>query len=195
MRIRLLAAAAAILAASSAQAASFSFDTVLEGTGTIAGDSGTGTITAAWTATKFTAAIDFIVSNSFDFSFLSYSGSGSDQSGFTLDLLDGFGDAVTRYTTSSTACASSAAPVAGSCQLIGSTATSGRIAPDAGASLFGELAAGVYRLGFYESATPATGYASFGISEIESASQVPLPAAAPLLVAALAGLGFMRRRA
>lgn len=202
MRIRVLtAAAAAMLAAASAQAASFGSADVLEGTGNIVGDAGAGTLTTTWSSTKFTATIDFTVESSFDFFFLSYSGTGADQSGYTLDLLDEFGDAVVRYTTTSTACNSAASPVsdavggasAGACQLIGSTTSATRIEPDAGTSLFGELAAGDYRFGFYESAQPTSGSVVFGITE--NVSEVPLPAAGSLLVAALAGLGFLRRRA
>ncbi|QIE57887.1 VPLPA-CTERM sorting domain-containing protein [Pikeienuella piscinae] len=53
------------------------------------------------------------------------------------------------------------------------------------------FAAGSYRHGFYDSETPVSGQAFFRVAD---AAVVPLPAALPLLLTGLAGLGFVSRR-
>jgi hypothetical protein len=120
----------------------------------------------------------FPLSFNYDLSFVSYTGAGSDQSGYYFDV-DG-----ARLTTSNT---SACAVAFGDCDLINTSTAPG--------VLFSNLAAGTtFELGVYDSATPTFGKVTFNISKAADVAPVPLPAAGLLLLGALGGIAGMRKR-
>lgn len=152
--------------------------------------------TFAWSDTPVSGYIQFTTTQAFDFYLTSYlPESGSTVSGYVLKEVGG-----TNYTTQTTFCDRSVVldAIEGSCNLAnGAYATddySGyeTTQPDSYAAL-GRYAAGTYYLGFYESGDPVSGSIGFRTSEV-SASEVPVPAAGGLLLAALGGTAALRRR-
>ncbi len=131
-------------------------------------------LTFSWNGTPASAETTFIVNTAFDFSLTSYSGTGSEQTGYYLDGPLG------RLTTSTTACDSAVWGSPGNCDLITASTSSG--------VLFSDLQAGTYGIGFFDSASPVSGSLAFNVAA------VPLPAGAALLLTALGGLGLARRR-
>lgn len=188
---KMAAAAALFCAASTANAATVTDSNINSGTGSVA-DSGDLSVTFSWTSTPFSAHADFASTSGFDLTLGSFASNGgnSDVTGVILDLLDSLGDVVQRFTNDTGFCAAAAGPVAGNCNLFAKTGATGGNADgalNAGDSL-GLFDAGTYRLGVFDSATPDVATAIFDISA------VPVPAALPLFLSALVGLGYMARR-
>tara|TARA_R110002110_G_scaffold415748_1_gene654837 strand:+ start:74036 stop:74584 length:549 start_codon:yes stop_codon:yes gene_type:complete len=163
-----------------------------------ASGSGTDSLTwsASWQAAPFGAYMNFTSTDAFDLALLDYmpSAQNSDVSGYILSLLDApAGNELTRFTTNFNFCSAAGIQGGGLCNLVTGAANSGGNANSAaqpGDLLFANLAAGSYRLGFYESATPAAGSVQFGIT-----TAVPAPASLLLLGAGLLALGLSRRKA
>ncbi|GGB19674.1 VPLPA-CTERM sorting domain-containing protein [Allosediminivita pacifica] len=140
-----------------------------------------------WDTTPFSAFFDFTVDRDFSLSLVNYSADNvavtGERSGFTLDFFNG--GSSTRLTTDTDNCDDAGAGIAGQCNMV---TQNGSNAAQPGDTLFYNLAAGNYRLGFYDSETPSAGYAEFNVSP------VPLPAAGFMLMGAFGGFAFLRRR-
>lgn len=158
----------------------------------------TGEIDFRWNGTPFAGYVEFTTDVAFDFLLTSFdsNASSSDVTGVTLDVLDGVGGvAVSRLSTDTSFCSSAGGLVSGDCNLIAPTsATSGNAAGAAkpGDVLFAALAAGTYRFGVYDSASPSIATVSFQAVEV---SPVPLPAGGLLLLTGLGALALRRRAA
>jgi hypothetical protein len=161
-----------------------------------------------WTLTPVTEFMNFTVTTAADIFFIGYSNGDSpistidshQVSQFTLDILAGVnGLATSRLNQSDTNCVGAAAPIAGSCQYITSATSAGGLTgiadrPDLIGSLF-SIAAGSYRIGFYEDDRPSSGTASFSIvTNLNPPPAVPLPASLPLLAAGFGILRILGRR-
>lgn len=137
-------------------------------------------------------SFEFSATGSVDLFLDSFTSNGGSSSvtGFTLDLLSS--GTATRLTTSTTNCFSAAGPVSGTCDLIApfsgaATATK----PSTTTAIFAGLAAGTYRVGIYDSATPDEGNIAFRMVDVTS---VPLPSGGLLLMSGLGGVAALRRR-
>ena len=206
MKFAILAGALAVTLACTAPAVAL---TVTEdASGGLTGGLSGNTLNVAWTTTPTTVYISFTVDAAFDFSLADYdlgsSGSSTDVSGYTLDILDGpDGTATTRLTTMGVFCSAGSGgtfPVSafgGVCDLVTATGNGGNANANAAAKpgdvLFAGLGAGSYRFGFFDSSSPPDGSASFAITAVP----VPAPATLALLGAGLlmGGLGLRRRAA
>ncbi|TWT88131.1 hypothetical protein Mal64_16030 [Pseudobythopirellula maris] len=152
---------------------------VPQGAGTAVANEALGEITFEWTATPFTAFLEFTSLTSFDLfldSFVS-NGAANDVTGYTFDLLDSpGGSAVLRYTNETNFANSSVPPVQGNTNLFGLPGATNGSNPVAEANpltpLLTGFSAGSYRLGVYDSAAPNTATAGFRIAESATA-QVP----------------------
>lgn len=146
------------------------------------------TVTFNWDTPSFSAYQDFSSDTTFDLFLTDYEPSVG-RSQFVLISLDGPGFL---YTDQRGGCtdAEVIAEIQGRCANIGETA-SNLDYMESVTAIFMDLAAGSYRIGFYEDETPVEGSAAF---TIVSASAVPLPAGGALLLAALGGAGLFRRR-
>ncbi|WP_299819397.1 VPLPA-CTERM sorting domain-containing protein [uncultured Jannaschia sp.] len=149
-----------------------------------------------WTGTPASGFFEFTTVDSFDVYFTGFAPADADGEVTGLAFYRSGDD--TRLTTQGDFCDDAAlAPVSGRCSLIAGADADGSRAmfrPDGSTSLFGTLDAGTYVLGLYEAGRPASGTASFRVVETPAPSPVPLPAAGLLLTAAMAGLGFLKRR-
>ena len=183
---RILTAAAlsaAALAAPVSAATTVSDSQIVAGTGELTSTNGFG---FDWDSTPFSAYFDFTVDRDFRLSLVRYGAdnvvSSTEHSGFIVDFFDG--GSTTRLTTDKN-CGSAAGMLAGTCNWVTSSGTD---AAQPGDTLFANLAAGDYRLGFFDSENPSSGYAEFNVSP------VPLPAAGFMLMGAFGGFAFLRRR-
>ncbi|MEM6744775.1 MAG: hypothetical protein AAF676_13725 [Pseudomonadota bacterium] len=127
--------------------------------------------------------VDFMTSGSFDLLLIRYEDNvdgGNDVTGYLLD------DGATRWTTDTAFCGDAAGFVGAGCNLIADYNANGANAaatkdtnPETPVLLLEDLAAGSYRLGIFDSATPTQGQAVLRVSE------VPAPMAGLMLVSAL----------
>lgn len=162
-----LLALTAMLACTASAQALLIYDTssVLGGTGTITGVGDQ--VTASWTSTPFTSYIDFSIDTEFSLVFDSFvsSGSISDVSAYTLDLLDvPMGSPVGPRITDDTNFANSAVGVvSGDANLFAIPGATNALASTPGSTLLSALSPGSYRLGVYDSATPLNASAVFSI--------------------------------
>ena len=208
MKIRAFAAAAivALFGATVVTAATVDGQGVVQGTGATVGDvdgfsNSTLFLDFEWSGTPFSAFYEFTTDTVTDlfFDVFTSNGSNSDVTGITLDLLDApSGTSTARLTTDTAFCTAANVLIAGTCDLIAlAGANSGNAAgaakPDSITPLFADLAAGSYRLGIYDSATPTSALALFTLDE-KDINPIPLPASALLLLGGLAALGAVRRR-
>jgi len=135
----------------------------------------------SWDGTPYNETAEINIAFDFDFSFVSYSGTGNQQTGYIVD------QGANRLTTSSTACNSSANALIGNgagCDLVNASTTPG--------VLFSGLNAGTYTFGVFDSLTPTTGSVVFNVTQ--TVAPVPLPATGALLLGALGLLGWRARR-
>lgn len=192
------AVSAAVLGATGASAATVAFS------GASVSPSGSGRVSVAaneatfdWSSTAFTGSIQFTANATFDIFLTSLAGDYSGQvSGWVLERLSNASGAsapLERLTSQTTACASAAGSVGGECNFVGQaplTVQNGSPVanPSTTLALFEDLTPGSYLLGFFDSATPSTGSATFAIAP------VPIPAPAALLLGGLAALVVVRRR-
>ena len=155
------------------------------------------TATFSWDSTPVNLSVDFKSDTAFSLSLLDYTGlaRNDDVTGITLDLFAGLGGAaLQRFSLDTDFCFTAVAEIAGKCNLIAQTGASGGNATNAskpGDVLFANLAAGTYRLGLKDSATPVSAEVSFGYSEV---APVPLPAGGLLLLSGLGVMALRRRR-
>lgn len=140
--------------------------------------------TFTWTNTPASEEITpFAIAYDFDLSLVSYSGIGAEQTGYYVDQYSGM--VPSRLTTQTNACDNAAwTGQPGTCDLITASTADGTV-------LFSDLSAGTYGFGFYDSATPASGTLTFGVTKV---SAVPLPAGGVLLLSALGGFAALRRK-
>lgn len=180
---------------------------ILQGVGSVntSNDFTTIDVDFNWTATPSTQFLNFTITEVTDLFFTDYVSGDSivstlnfnQSSEISLDLLDAVnGVAASRLNETDTPCANATAPISGGCQLITSATSTGGSTGDADrpdwlTPLFDNLAAGSYRLGFFESNQPLSGSASFAITTAPSVSAVPVPAALPLFGTGLAIMGFI----
>lgn len=205
IKTMLAATVATAAIAATAQAATTTNTQVLQGSGQVVAtdlngiEPNSSVYQFNWSATAFTAFAEFDVDSGFELTFDDYrpNEGNSNVSAFTFDRLDEIGGVAERFTTQTNFCDDAASPVGGTCDLITSDSNSGGNADDALhpasavtvlSTVFG---AGSYRLGFYDSGDPFQGSATFNVGSV---SAVPVPAALPLFLTALAGLGFVSRR-
>lgn len=133
-------------------------------------------LTFSWSNAPASLQTTFTASTNFNFSFVSYSGPNSQQTGYFLDDMNG-----ARLTTATSFCSGATNwTTPGQCNVVTGSTQPGVI--------FANLAAGTYTIGFYESGNPQTGNLTF------NTGAVPLPAGAFLLLGGLGALGFARRR-
>lgn len=203
----MLAAAVATTAmVATAQAATTTNTQILQGSGQIIAtdlnrvDPNSSVYQFNWTDTPFTAFAEFDIDSAFILTFDDYRPNerNSNVSAFTFDRLNADGSVAERFTTQTNFCDSAASPVGGdTCNLLTSDDNSGgnadnALRPDSAVAILANaFGAGSYRLGFFDSADPIQGSATFNV---ESVAAVPVPAALPLFLTALAGLGFISRR-
>jgi hypothetical protein len=201
--IRTIAAAIAIAAAAAPGAASavtFFNAEVLQGTGLPATDDASGSVSFGFGSPPYSAYVEFTVAAPASIFFTDITaGAGGDVSGVMIDRIDGAGGArLERFTTDTTFCGATTdnvAPLVGTCDLVAYSDTPtgnavGAARPSTTTAFLAQqlLPGETYRLGLFESASPASGTVSFAINE------VPLPPAGALMLASLVGLLLVRRR-
>lgn len=168
-----LAGALALGASTAAQAATMVTPTT----------NGSFTLDFTWTGTAYSEEITKNIGFNFDLVLNTYTGSGSQKTGYYLDGPDG-----KRLTTSTSDClgASWARRGAGKCDVVRASDTDGTV-------LFSNLGAGTYYFGVYDSSRPRAGTLAFDIKNIDVAA-VPLPAGGALLLGAMGAFAALRRR-
>ncbi len=144
-----------------------------------------------WNSTPFSGYITFNSDKAFDLYFENYIPNNADSkqySGFVLR--DSEGNFLQTGDANSTGCNDAAfSIIAGPCNLVtGQNGEGNYIKPDTDTPIFAKLAAGTYTIGIDETNRPVGGSADFRVSA------VPLPAGGVLLLSALGGMGFLRRR-
>lgn len=143
-----------------------------------------------WDGTPVTSFVEFTIDTNFDLNLTNYVGGADDQTGFTVDVLNGLG-LENRLTQQGGFCSSAEAPVAGNCNLVanpGANIENEFVSPLT--TVFADLAAGSYRIGILDGNTPSQGALSFEAV----GTVVPLPAGLVLFLSGLGVLGFVSRR-